>query len=55
MTSLSASHHHASTFSSSTEVVRQQQTSSFKSDVLLVLFWAGLIPGLMWMGSLLGY
>jgi len=55
MTSLSATHVHASGFSSATKVVHQQQVASFKSDVFLVVFWAGLIPGLMWMGSLLGY
>lgn len=55
MTSLSASHVHASTFSSTAQVAHQQKAASFKSDVLLVLFWAALIPGLMWMGSLLGY
>jgi hypothetical protein len=55
MTSLSASEVHASAFSSRRQQTRMVEQASFKSDVLLVLFWAGLIPGLMWLGSLMGY
>lgn len=55
MTSLSATSVHASTYANASEVLQRKQAASFKSDVLLVLFWGGMIPGLMWMGSLLGY
>jgi hypothetical protein len=28
---------------------------SFKSDVALVIFWAALVPGLMWLGAVSGF
>ncbi|WP_159078857.1 hypothetical protein [Orrella marina] len=55
MTSLSATSVHASSYARANEALREKQSASFKSDVMLVLFWAAMIPGLMWMGSYLGY
>lgn len=55
MTSLSATSVHASSYSSASAVLKEKQAASFKSDVALVLFWGAMIPGLMWMGSFLGY
>ena len=31
------------------------RSASVLSDVLLVAFWAALVPGLMWLGSLFGF
>jgi hypothetical protein len=28
---------------------------SLKSDVALVIFWAALVPGLMWLGAVSGF
>jgi hypothetical protein len=38
---------------------RQPKTKSeaqaMRSDVALVLFWAALVPGLMWLGAIVGF
>ena len=55
MTSLSAGRHQMASPFKSSGIANVRRAPSFGGDVVLVLFWASLIPGLMWMGSLLGY
>ncbi|MFO7746979.1 MAG: hypothetical protein R6V42_04140 [Orrella sp.] len=33
----------------------KNQAPSVGSDVALVLFWAALVPGLMWLGAIVGF
>lgn len=33
----------------------KRQAHSVGSDVALVLFWAALVPGLMWLGAIVGF
>jgi hypothetical protein len=30
-------------------------SASIKGDVALVVFWAALVPGLMWFGAMVGF
>ncbi len=37
------------------EAKAQRDAQAMRSDVALVLFWAALVPGLMWLGSIVGF
>jgi len=41
-------------------ILRQQSKAkrdakAMRADVALVLFWAALVPGLMWLGAIVGF
>lgn len=33
----------------------KRKQASFRGDVVLVAFWAALVPGLMWFGAMVGF
>lgn len=33
----------------------KSQRASLKGDIALVVFWAALVPGLMWFGAMAGF
>jgi len=34
---------------------QSRQGPSISGDIVLVLFWAALVPGLMWLGAMFGF
>ncbi len=36
-------------------VASKRKAASLKGDIALVVFWAALVPGLMWFGAMVGF
>jgi hypothetical protein len=33
----------------------KSEAQAIRSDIALVVFWAALVPGLMWLGAIVGF